>query len=252
MKQPFMDERLASIGLSEGIPMKERIGMRVIARIDSSMVAIAIVTFLGFGLGEANLAAAGVEFDQNVTPEVIFGSGNTNGSFTTDRRNGIEIGLRAKIPFVGVVNSNGDGTYSYTLAETAADGLPRHWNFDWTVNTDISGTTGKKLDDFTYIMGMDTDPGLGVDFLQFDPITQVASPPYFDHSIGDNSTANGAGVEATDAASYASLVSSNNVAQNSWRYSFFDTLPPMEIPSVYQHINREGRRCGVRIGCFFF
>jgi hypothetical protein len=62
--------------------------------------------------------ADNVEFDQLVTPDVIFGSGNINGGFTTDRENGIELGLRAKIPFAGVLHSNGDGSYSYTLAET--------------------------------------------------------------------------------------------------------------------------------------
>ena len=59
-----------------------------------------------------------VEYDQNVTNNTIFGSGNANGSFTTDRRNGIEVGLRAKIPDSGTIYSNGDGTYSYSLMQT--------------------------------------------------------------------------------------------------------------------------------------
>lgn len=45
---------------------------------------------------------------------------------------------------------------------------------------------------------------------------------FADHSIGDNSTAQGAGAEATDAASYSALIAANNLAQNSWNMEFFD------------------------------
>ena len=38
-------------------------------------------------------------FDQSLTSNVIFGSGNANGDFTVDRGNGIEVGLRAKLRF---------------------------------------------------------------------------------------------------------------------------------------------------------
>ena len=46
-----------------------------------------------------NSAHAVMSFDANVTNNVIYGSGNTNGSFTLDRTNGIELGLRAKVRF---------------------------------------------------------------------------------------------------------------------------------------------------------
>ncbi len=150
-------------------------------------------------------------FDQNVTPDVIFGSGNANGGFTVDRNNGIELGLRAKIPFLPGVNSNGDGTYSYTLAEANPA-----WNFDWTVNTDINGT-GLKIGDLTYLLGIDVDPGLAANLVTGDPITPSVAAPFFDHSIGDNSTLNGQGVEATNAATYIALIAANNVLQQSWR-----------------------------------
>ena len=133
-----------------------------------TMTAIASLTIFAFGVSGANIALADVEFDQFVTPDIIFGDGNVNGSFTTDRRDGIEIGLRAKIPFVGLINSNGDGTYSYTLLETEHSSLPtkcgglKCWNFDWTVNTDFDDSSGLLLDDLTYELGMDGDPGLGV------------------------------------------------------------------------------------------
>ena len=165
-------------------------------------------------------AMAVVTFDANVTPDAIFGSGNSNGFFTVDQSNGVELGIRAKIPFSGLITSNGDGSYSYTLAQAN----PR-WNFDWTVNTDYLGASGVKIDDLTYSLQIDFDPSQATDFLEFDPITPSVPVPFFDHSIGDNTTANGAGVEAGDAATYANLIANNNVAQQSWRHAFFPIHP---------------------------
>ncbi len=200
---------------------------RGISNSSVSVVAGALATAILMG---SSTDANALLFDQNITPDVIFGSGNANGSFTVDKEiAGVELGLRAKIPFVGTLNSNGNGTYSYTLAETDHDGnsgTAQRWNFDWTVNTDHLGTTGNKIDDFTYKLGIDFDPSLATNFLEFDPITPSANP-FPDHAIGDNTTANGGGAEATDAADYLSLIGSNNVAQNSWRHSFFPFHPTL-------------------------
>ncbi|PCJ41061.1 MAG: hypothetical protein COA81_07960 [Alphaproteobacteria bacterium] len=176
-------------------------------------------------------ASATIVYDANVTPDIIFGSGNSNGSFTVDRSSGVELGLRAKIPFTGTLHSNGDGTYSYTLAEAN----PK-WNFDWTVNTDYSGTTGNVINSFTYEIGIDFDPGIGTDFFAFDPITPSTAAPFYDHSIGTNSTGNGGGAEvplsnpptAAELAAapglYQTLIGNNNVLQQSWRHAFFTAL----------------------------
>jgi len=186
--------------------------------------------------------ASAVEFDQDVTPDVIFGSGNANGGFTTDRQNGVEIGIRAKIPFVGTINSNGDGTYSYTLVETDHDedgpgGTALRWNFDWTVNTDFDESAGLMIDDLTYELGMDSDPGPGTDFLKFDPVTPTGAVPFYDHSIGDNNTGNGLGDEAMTGPVYLNFLANYNVLQQSWRYSFFPIAPldsyDPDIPGLY-------------------
>lgn len=82
-------------------------------------VALVAAGALSLSLGTGNQAAAALLYDQNVTPTVIFGSGNLNGSFTRDRRNGVELGLRAKLRHnaagrpENTFNSNGDGTYSF-------------------------------------------------------------------------------------------------------------------------------------------
>lgn len=189
--------------------------------------AIAALITAGF----AAPASAVIMYDQNVTNNAIFGGGNANGSYTTDRANGIELGLRGKLRFNGAnapentFNSNGDGTYSFD------SGLPPSgfgfapgststavWNFEWSINTDYDGSTGFNLDDLVYLLEIDFDPGLGVNFQSFDLINVA----FADHSIGDNSTAQGAGAEATDAASYSALISANNLAQNSWNMEFFD------------------------------
>jgi len=185
----------------------------------------------GLLLGATTLPAA-VEFDQNITPEVIFGSGNLNGAFTTDRRNDVELGLRAKLRFnasgqpENTFNSNGDGSYSFSPGLIpGGSALRAEWGFEWSVNSNYQSGAGPNLDVYTYEIGLDADPSLGTDFLLFDPITPGVAAPFFDHAIGDNGTANGAGVEATDAASYEALLANNNVAQQSWRYEFFPSAP---------------------------
>jgi hypothetical protein len=174
--------------------------------------------------------------DGFVTPDVINGSGNANGGYTLDRSNGIELGIRGKVRFpvpLNVFNSNYDGTYTFLAGVFNGVENPQ-WNFEWSVNTDYTGFTGKKLDDFTYLLEMDFDPGAGTDFLAWDhissptafiPYAVPVNPGFYDHSIGTNATANGAGVEAGNAPGYAALLPLNNVAQNSWRYTFYDGAP---------------------------
>lgn len=204
----------------------------MIRKLIGAIVGVAIISV-------ACTASAVVSHNQNVTPEVIFGLGNSNGNFTVDRNGGVEIGLRAKIPFVGTTNSNGDGTFSYSIAEqeSAPDSgscptVGGCWNFDFTVNTDFdsNNSTGNKINDFTYRLGLDFDSGLGANFLLFDPITPNTPPlnvALFDHNIGNNLTANGGGAEAANAGEYATLIDENNVLQQSWRLSFFQFFAPL-------------------------
>lgn len=188
-------------------------------------------------------AAHAVLFDQDVTPDVIFGSGNANGSFTVDRANGIELGLRGKLRFndanapENTFNSLGNGTYVFQRGTpptgfgfAANSPTTPVWNFEWSINSDFDGS-GDFLDQFTYELSIDFDP-VGTNFLTFDPINKpVADGLSADHAIGDNSTPNGGGGtglaanSAADAGAYASLLSTNNVAQNSWNMEFFNDDP---------------------------
>jgi hypothetical protein len=176
------------------------------------------------------------QFNQYVTSTTIYGSGNSNGGFTTDRHKGVEIGLRGQTRFpdpndTTLLNSNGDGTYSYP-AGAACPGFSFAppplclatpvWNFTWSVNTDHDGTSLLKVGQLVYQLGLDADPGPGTDFTLFDPIAPSLVAPAWDHSFGDNYTANGAGDETLG--SYGTNLSTRNLVQNSWNYEFFNAV----------------------------
>ncbi len=180
----------------------------------------------------ASTAHATTTFDDNVTPGIIMGTGIGNGAFTVDRASGIEIGLRGKLRFnssnlpEGTYNSNGDGSYSFQGGTPPTGfswdpGSPTTpvWSFEWSINTNWNGTSNYNLADLDYTIEIDGDPGAGTDFgTIFDPI----NVPFADHSIGTNATGAGAGVEAGSNPEYANLIATNNVAQNSWNYEFFN------------------------------
>lgn len=169
-------------------------------------------------------------FDQNVTA-VIFGSGNANGSFTVNRAEGIELGLRAKVRYptpANQFNSNGDGSYDHEAGGGGAGNVRAKWNFEWSINSDLTGQLGRNLSQLSYRLQMDFDPGVATSFLAFDPIKGVACA---DHSFGNNGSTEsndqrtvcdgGVGSLAQQTA-YASFVAGNNLVQNSWNLDFFD------------------------------
>ncbi|MEX0323085.1 MAG: PEP-CTERM sorting domain-containing protein [Puniceicoccaceae bacterium] len=196
-----------------------------------------LYTFLLLVIGSSLCAQVTTLYDQDITPDVIFGSGNANGFFTVDQDNGVELGLRAKLRFdatnspQNIFNSNGDGTYTFQagLPPTGFAWAPGStstalWNFEWSINSNYDGSSSYNLDDLFYTIDIDFDPSAATNFLSFDPINiaETATKNYADHSIGDNTTGNGLGTEATDRTTYLPLIANNNVAQNSWNMEFFD------------------------------
>lgn len=205
----------------------------------TSAAAAAIVL-----VGAASASVA-LEYDQNVTPEYINGTGTINGSFTVDRQNGVELGLRAKVRY-NAMNmpentflSNGDGTYGPfpTGGPTAPPGAVTRarWNFEWTINTNYDGSSGLVLSDLTYVLSMDGEPSCANIPLEWDPVTPGANeaPLYFlcyDHSMGDNSTPNSGGIEVACAnpgsdVAYQANLDTYNVLQQSWNYRFYPPGP---------------------------
>lgn len=185
----------------------------------------------------------GLLYDQNVTPDAIYGGGNANGSFTVHRASGVELGMRGKLryPVSNIFKSNGDGTYTFNTGSGTGPITEAEWSFEYSANVDWTGASGVKLDDLTYQLGIDHDASANTNFAAFDvftqgaplPFTALPSVPYWDHSIGNNLTPNGGGLEATDAPTYAALVAAGNVAQQSWRMTFYDLAPfPIFNPNV--------------------
>ncbi len=195
-------------------------------------------------IGILSVPAVADIYDQDVTPDVIFGDGNANGSFTVDQASGVELGLRAKLRHndAGVpentFNSNGDGTYTFQAGVAPIQSYPTaEWSFEWSINTNYDGSssTSWALDDLTYVLAMTSTTGAY--FTGFDPINDenpAENAVLWDHAIGDNSTGNGDGTVALDAADYANLIANNNVAQQSWKPHWFDTdFDPTDVGSYY-------------------
>ena len=181
-------------------------------------------------LGMAGSAEA-LLYDQNVTSNQIQGSGVTNGSYTVDQAGGVELGLRGKLRHdaagapQNLFNSNGDGTYSFAAGVAPTQPFPTAvWSFEWSINSDYLENSGQNLNDLSYRLGLDYNPSQGTQFIMFDPINNpnpATLGGYWDHSIGDNSTAQSAGVEAGNIATYTNLIDNNNLAQNSWKAHWY-------------------------------
>ena len=191
-----------------------------------------ITLLLGLGLS-GGLNAVPL-FDQDVTPDVIFGSGNANGAFTVDQNNGIELGLRAKLRHnasgapENTFNSDGAGTYTFDAGVAPTQSFPTAvWSFEWSITSNYDGTSGYNLDDLTYELSIVDNAGTAGS-VTFDPINDInpgTSAVQWDHAIGDNSTNNGAGVSISNSVSapwlYAARIGTSNVAQNSWKTQWF-------------------------------
>lgn len=203
--------------------------------IQRSFVAGAIALAMAGG------AHAALTYDQNVTPAAIFGTGVSNGSFTVDRNEGagVELGLRGKLRHdaagnpQNTYNSNGDGTYSFNagqaFGQVAGTGV---WSFEWSVNSNYNGNGGV-LKGLTYQLGWDSNPSQGTSFTALDVINGVNPNPAnggvcWDHSTGVNGSSNatdnvvdcGVG-NANRLTQYDTNIGADNVAQNSWKASWF-------------------------------
>ncbi len=179
------------------------------------------LTLISCTLAMTSFAKAGIINDTDVTNDVIFGSGNANGFFTVAQDNGIEIGLRGKLRHnltgspENTFNSNGDGTYTFDAGVAPTQPSPTAvWSYEWSINSDFLGSSGANLSNYVFELSIDKDPTAGVDFLTFDLLAG-----YFDHAIGTNATGNGGGTVAAkdDVIGFNNLLTSNNLAQNSWK-----------------------------------
>jgi hypothetical protein len=90
-----------------------------------------LAIMLALGLSHAGSASAVIAYDQNVTNNAIFGTGNGNGSYTVDTDNNVELGLRGKLRHNAsgfpedTFNSNSDGTYNFSARRISSELSPK-------------------------------------------------------------------------------------------------------------------------------
>lgn len=192
------------------------------------MKALIAASVIATGFAAAAHAAP-VNGTGNVTPDIIFGSGNANGSFTGQTANNIEVGLRGKVRFAGVYNYDGDHTYTFDSTAFATATNRSLFNFEWSINVDQSGTSGAMLDDFSYRLEVDNNPGILTNFVTVDPFNTAG---WYDHSLGNNLTANGAGIESTDNADLLANMPNYSIAQQSANMGF-GWSPDPDLPGIY-------------------
>jgi hypothetical protein len=202
--------------------------MPAINRRVAACIAVAIA------LAFTAVANAAIQFDQNVTGGVIYGSGNLNGGFTVDRNGdiGLELGLRAHTRFpssddtAAGIMSHGNGDYGYFPAQGffsggSPGGTRASWSFDFSINSNYNGAGGS-LSNLTYLLNIDYDPSAGTSFLSLNPLTAIS-----DNAYGTNSGLLAIGTAATS----PGLAATTNLAQNSEQLNFFAGLPPFN-PNV--------------------
>ncbi len=189
------------------------------------LLALAALAASSFG------AHAAIVHNSNIVGNVIFGSSNQDGGWTINQTGNMELALRAKVRYdvttggpLSVYNANGDGTFSHAVGNPGGANAGRgRWNFEWSVNTDASGTGGAKISDYEFVLGVDSDPGVLPTFNTYSLVgnSPVAGAPY-DHTFGDNTTPESGGTKATTAALFASLIGTTSLMQNSSNMEFVD------------------------------
>ncbi len=190
--------------------------------------------------------------NEEVTPDVIMGSGIPNGYFTVDRSGSIELGLRARLrPGVGTASPSVAGTWTFLAGEDPSSPGWATWNLDWSINVDHDGSapTGTDLDDYTYLIGGEE---IGAGSSSFDPVILPADPANAlalacaGNSFGTNATGNGGGTEvdcspgnlANAISDYNALLDASSVVQNSWNPALVNLFTPgafdPDKPALYR------------------
>jgi hypothetical protein len=104
--------------------------------------------------------SAGVVYNQDLTNGWNNGSGTSNGHFTVDREaDGVELGLRAAIRFVGPITPTTTDSYSAPLGTGSGSAL---WNFEFSVDPGtLTGTLATlKISDNLGTTPFSFNPGL--------------------------------------------------------------------------------------------
>lgn len=179
-------------------------------------------SLVSLSAGDVNPTTVALQlFDQDVRPDILYGSGNSNGNFTVSVDNGVEVGLRIHDRFDGATHSNGDGTYNPASGFFSGSSGPGFWNYDFSINLNANDETTLTLfDDVIIELKIDLDPTAGTSFLTLNPLTT-----WTDNAYGNNGTANGDGDDSTEINGTFGVDQNFFVVQNSQNIGWlFNTL----------------------------
>lgn len=143
-------------------------------------------TLLAAALFAALPAAHAAETYGNIAAPVVFGSGNVNGNYTIDTTNGVELALRAK-NFGGATIDGSSGVYhtkAGVVAGRAANSPRALWNYEFSIST---LNTGTDLSDYMFRLGVDNNPGAGVNYTFVDPTIYFGVDPHSTAFLSQNS-----------------------------------------------------------------
>ncbi|MBR0723811.1 PEP-CTERM sorting domain-containing protein [Bradyrhizobium manausense] len=99
-----------------------------------ALMAAAVLAFAGL-----NSASATVINDTNLTAGWHNGTGTVDGHFTVDQENGVELGLRAAIRFIGPITPSGN---VYVAPQSTIGSTLALWNFEYSYDPGANaGTT---------------------------------------------------------------------------------------------------------------
>ncbi len=169
--------------------------------------------------------------EHDVTPNVIFGENNGNGSWTISRDpvSKVELGIRAKVRGEGIYNYDGDRTYTHDKADPSFDYIP--WNIEFSVNSNFTGGGGLDLGDIGVFGYMDKDPTADVQYtraVSFHLDTGMA--------LGTNATEQSGGVV------WRSLFQEGDTLQDKLAYlQAYNVAQDSLNLGVYKHVGEENK-----------
>lgn len=174
----------------------------------------------GFLMFAGASVAAPVNGTGDVTPDVIFGSGNANGSFTGATAGDVELALRAKLRYdlngvaANTFNYDGTDTYTFDSSQSTTPANRSLFNFEWSISTLTAA-----LDTFTYLLTVDTDPTVNVGgLISYDPLGLISTGYYLGTALSGNG---GAAFQSGGDEDFSQFT----VAQNSVNMGFLSGAP---------------------------
>lgn len=162
----------------------------------------------------------------------IYGTGNGPDDWTANGPVALRSHVRYSIPGdlpQNIQNWNGVDTYSMAAGHPASHSTRGRWNIDFS----IDNGDGNALSNYNYFLGFDIDPSQGTSFVEFNLMTNGV---HTDHSLGNSSTAAGAGLEPGTGGNLAALLAAlpnNSKAQNSFNMAFLDLTYNPDIDATY-------------------